>query len=53
LRDAPSTSTGAVLQRVNEGESFTVLEESGSWVKLKVSSEVEGWVSSTYVDIIE
>lgn len=53
LRDEPSTSTGEILQRINEGETYTVLEESGSWVKLKVSSDVEGWVSSTYVDITE
>lgn len=50
LRAEPSLN-GEVLQRVNVGESFSVLEEIGTWTKLRVSADVEGWVSSTYVSI--
>lgn len=41
--------TGEILQKVNVGETFSVLEEQAGWVKIKVSTEVEGWVSATYI----
>ncbi len=50
LRSEPSLN-GSVVQQLNTGESFLVLEERSGWVKLRVSAEVEGWVSSTYVSV--
>jgi hypothetical protein len=51
VRDQPNVS-GAELAKVNQGESFPVLEESNGWVKIKVSEKIpEGWVSGTYVEI--
>ena len=52
VRDEPGLS-GTELTKVDVGETFEVLEEQGEWVKIKVSEEVEGWVSATYVDITE
>ncbi len=52
VRDVPGLD-GTELTRVNVGDSFDVLEEQDGWVKIKVSSEVEGWVSEDYVDIEE
>jgi hypothetical protein len=42
---------GSVLAKATVGEAYSVLEESTSWVKIKVSADVEGWVSSTYVTL--
>lgn len=52
VRDVPGLE-GQEVGRVDVGGEFSVLEESVGWVKITVSSEVEGWVSSTYVEIIE
>jgi len=37
------------IAKVNVGETFTILEEKESWVKIKVDETTEGWVSSAYV----
>lgn len=50
VRDGASL-TGAELTKVNEGESYAVLEEQIGWVKIKVSDKIEGWVSSSYIEI--
>lgn len=52
VRSQPSLD-GELLTKVDVGDSYAVLEESGNWVKLRVSSDVQGWVSGTYVTIIE
>lgn len=52
VRETPSL-TGAEITRVNTGESFSVLEDQGEWVKIRVSETIEGWVSSTYVEVSE
>ncbi len=51
VRDQPNVN-GAELAKVNQGETFPVLEESNGWVKIKVSDKIpEGWVSGTYVEV--
>jgi hypothetical protein len=50
VRSTPGLN-GEVLTKVNVGESFGILEEGTNWVKIRVSTDVEGWVSSTYVTI--
>ena len=50
VRDEPGLN-GTELTKVNVGEKYEVLEEQSEWVKIKISDDVEGWVSSTYVDI--
>lgn len=52
LRTVPGLN-GEVIQKVNVGETFAVVEEQVGWVKIKVSDTVSGWVSSTYVTIQE
>ncbi len=48
VRDKPST-VGQELARVNPGESLILLEELGSWDKVRTSVGVEGYVSGVYV----
>lgn len=48
--DASLTATE--LTRVNENETYPVLEEKAGWVKINVSDKIQGWVSSSYVEII-
>jgi len=50
VREAPSI-TSTEITRVNTGAEYSVLEEQEGWVKIKVSETVEGWVSSTYVEL--
>ena len=52
VRDSSSLN-GTEISRVNTGQTFPVLEESVGWVKIKVSDTIEGWVSSSYVDLSE
>jgi len=50
VRSAPGLD-GEILGKATVGDAYTILEESTSWVKIKLSGEVEGWVSSTYVTL--
>ena len=52
VRATPST-TAEILQRVNEGETYAVLEEQTDWVKIKILDTVQGWVSSSYTKAVE
>lgn len=52
VRDAAGLS-GEEVGKVDVGKEYALLEEGTGWVKIKVSAELEGWVSSTYVEIIE
>ncbi len=40
------------VQKVNEGEEYSLLEEQSGWVKIKVAEDVEGWVSSQFTEKI-
>ncbi len=48
VRESPSLNASEI-SRVNEGETFSVLEELTGWVKIRISADQEGWVSSSYV----
>jgi hypothetical protein len=48
VRDAPSTS-GKEITRVSPGDSLILIDEQGSWDKVKLSDGKEGYVSSQYV----
>lgn len=52
VRNQPSLN-GTEVTKVNAGETFSVLEESSGWVKIKVNTDTEGWVSSTYIELSE
>jgi hypothetical protein len=52
VRSLPSLS-GEEVTRVDVGLTFSVLEEQTGWVKIKVSADSEGWVSSDYVTLSE
>ncbi|MBW6441334.1 PEGA domain-containing protein [Patescibacteria group bacterium] len=52
VRQTPSLN-GTELTRVNSGNTYNVLDEQEGWVKIKVSETIEGWVSSTYVELSE
>ncbi len=43
--------SGTEIGRVNTGEKYPVLEQSTSWVKIKVSETIMGWVSADYVTL--
>ena len=52
VRDSAGTG-GTEITRVDVGNEYAVVDESAGWVKIKVTNDTEGWVSSTYVEIIE
>lgn len=49
VRDKPSLA-GKELARISTGEVLVLLEELGSWDKVRVSTGVEGFVSASYVE---
>lgn len=49
VRSAATTSSSEVT-RVAPGDTLTVLEEQGSWFKVRTSEGKEGYVSATYVE---
>lgn len=52
VRSGASLSADEVT-KVNVGEKFLILEEGTGWVKIEVTGEQEGWVSSDYVEKIQ
>ncbi len=49
VRESPSLS-GREIEKVNVGEEFTVKEEQSGWVKIKLPSSGDGWVSAQFVE---
>ncbi len=49
VRSGPGTNY-SIIASVHEGQSFTVLEQSGSWYKIQVNNQ-DGWVYGDFVDI--
>lgn len=47
VRSGPGTSYAEVA-RVNEGEKYSLLEESPGWYKIAYQEGKEGWISSQY-----
>lgn len=48
LRSGPSTNDPKIGQ-VSSGQVLTVLEETGSWLKVTAPSSVEAWISAQFV----
>ena len=46
---AEPTLDSSEVTKVNVGEKFSILEEKGNWIKIKINETTEGWVSATYV----
>lgn len=44
-----ASSFGKTVGRVLEGNKLEVLEEKGSWIKVKLSDGTEGWINKTAV----
>ena len=51
IRNAPSTTGTKVALPLGGGKPVTILEEKGDWIK--VSTEIQGWVSKQYIEITE
>lgn len=49
VRDKPNLN-GKEITQVKPGETLILLEELGSWDRIRLSSGVEGYVSSSYVE---
>lgn len=52
VRSAPNLN-GTEITTVNAGQTFPVIEEGSGWVKISVSGDTQGWVSSTYIQLSE
>lgn len=52
VRDSANLN-GKEITRVNVGTEYEVVEEQTGWVKIKVSNDIQGWVSSDYVEVVE
>ena len=54
LRVRAEATTGSTeLAKVDVGNEYVLLEDGVEWVRIKVSDTIEGWVSKTYVEIVE
>lgn len=51
VRNEPSLN-GTEVGRVNVGDTVAVLEEQTGWLKIKTSTDLEGWASADYLQII-
>jgi len=40
-----------ILGKAIPGKSYEILEEKGSWYKIKLDEKIEGWVTSQYVAV--
>lgn len=49
IRKGPGTSYG-VVAKTEAGQQFTVLEKSGSWLRIRLHNGAEGWISKDYVN---
>ncbi|MBU1132746.1 PEGA domain-containing protein [Patescibacteria group bacterium] len=52
VRSAPNLS-GTEITTVNVGDTFPVIEEGTGWVKINISEDTQGWVSSIYIELSE
>jgi len=48
IRGGPST-TYNIVSKTYKNSVIEILEKSGSWYKIKTSSNIEGWVNSKYI----
>ena len=47
VRDEP-TLGGSESARINPGQRFELIEEQVGWYKIKIDSQLQGWISSQY-----
>lgn len=47
VRDSDSIS-GTIIQKVNPGEVYVMLDEKGSWYQIQIAPNKTGWISSEY-----
>ncbi|MDF9409796.1 MAG: N-acetylmuramoyl-L-alanine amidase LytC precursor [Pelotomaculum sp. PtaB.Bin013] len=50
IRSGPGTSNG-VIGQVNQGNTLSILEQSGDWYRVKLSSGSTGWVAGWLVSV--
>ncbi len=52
VRETPSVS-GTLIQKVNPGEKYMLVDESNGWFKIKISEGKEGWAAAKYLEKIK
>lgn len=52
VRQGPGTSYGVVTQ-VKAGQVFTVLEQQGNWLKVRLHTGQEGWIREDLLEVRE
>jgi hypothetical protein len=52
VRNGPGTGFEEIA-KVAPGEQYLLLEENGSWLKIKIDEETQGWISASYSQINE
>ena len=43
----------AEIAKVDVGKEYAFVEEQTDWIKITVSETIQGWVSKTYVEIVD
>jgi hypothetical protein len=51
LRDKPAAN-GAIVGSVVKGDELTVVEQSGTWYRVRTAAGLEGYVSSLLVEVV-
>lgn len=51
VRSGPGL-TYSVVATVSKGEKYTIAQQKGDWIEIKLSSNKKGWVASWYVDVL-
>lgn len=52
VRSGPST-TFAIIDKINPGKQYALLESEGGWGKIALTEDKSGWVSMEYAKMIE
>ncbi|OGC46523.1 hypothetical protein A2V49_00550 [candidate division WWE3 bacterium RBG_19FT_COMBO_34_6] len=47
------TVNAAEIAKVDVGKEYAFVEEQTDWIKITVSETIQGWVSKTYVEIVD
>jgi type IV pilus assembly protein PilM len=50
VRSGPGVDND-IVSRVNPGETYPLIDESGDWFEIKVDDQTTGWVSSEFVEV--
>ncbi|MFC1722458.1 PEGA domain-containing protein [Patescibacteria group bacterium] len=52
VRSEPSLNSSEIA-KADVGKEYALLEEQPEWVKIALSEDLQGWVSKTYVEIVD